>query len=372
MIPYNRQEVVLVDYGSGIKTEAAIFQSAGWKQLKPIDRSKPLPYTAFAGRVKEFDWFDENGSPNAPLPWGDILYFAHDSELSVIRSRAYNRAFSKVTDKVHEVQGSAGVSLAQYSEAATMMTARVKQLTTAVDHLSRRNYTKFLKTLLTINPNFKPKTGAKKRWKRELAGDLGSVWLECWFGWLPTLADIQACLDIMCSPIMDQWVKVSSRYNYTKQDPITNPKDYFQRTVTVQGFCKIGCITNVFNPNLALTSKLGLLNVYTIAWDLVPFSWLLGWFGNVQQVMSSWTAFAGLNLKNPYVTYYEKIEAKCIGIVSRPGLSSRYFAKQSGFWMERKLGINYPEFHLKLPNALSWTRGATLVSLLTQKLASLK
>lgn len=372
MIPYNRLEVVLVDYGSGIKTEASIFQSTGWKQSKPIDRSRILPYAALAGRVLEFSWFSETGSHNAPAPWHHLLGFVQDTELSNIRSRAYNRAFSKVTEKVHEVQGSAGVSLAQYSEAATMMTARVKQLTKAVDHLSKRNFVKFSKTLLTLNPNFKPKPGAKRRWKRELAGDLGSVWLECWFGWLPTLADIQACLDVMCSPIMDQWVNVSSRYNYTKQDPITDPNDYFQRTVKVQGHCKIGCITSVFNPNLALTSKLGLLNVYSIAWDLVPFSWLVGWFGNVQQVMSSWTAFAGMNLKNPYVTYYEKIEASSVGIVNRPSLTSQYFAKQSGFWMERKLGINYPAFHLKLPNALSWTRGATLVSLLTQKLASLK
>ena len=119
-------------------------------------------------------------------------------------------------------------------------------------------------------------------------GDLGGLWLETWFGWLPTVADIQACAEIICSPIMDHHILQTAAYDYRWRYRRDYPGvGYTQILAYGKGYVKIGFQVSVTNPNLYLLNTLGLLNPFVVGWDLIKFSWLVGWVGNFQQVMQS-------------------------------------------------------------------------------------
>lgn len=196
-------------------------------------------------------------------------------------------------------------------------------------------------------------------------GDLGGLWLETWFGWLPTVADIQACADIMCSPVMDQLIQKTSgydyRWDYRRDYPGTG---YTRISAEGRGYVKIGFQVSVTNPNLYLLNAVGLLNPFTVAWDMIKFSWLIGWVGNFQQVMNSWTDMAGLQTKNTYITDIVRMKTEDFGAGSDPYYGSH---RQIGNLtvVRRSVGsLPYPSLQLALPNRLSLTRGLTSLSLL--------
>lgn len=59
----------------------------------------------------------------------------------------------------------------------------------------------------------------------------------------------------------------------------------------------------VTNPNLWLGNKLGLINPLSVAWDLVPWSFVANMFVNIGQLLGSLTDLAGLSLRDDSLTY---------------------------------------------------------------------
>lgn len=121
------------------------------------------------------------------------------------------------------------------------------------------------------------------------------------------------------------------------------------------------------NPNLALAQSLGILNPFVIAGELVPFSFVVGWFVNWAQVLNSWTDFWGWTVKNTYST----IVCRSVGeryhwdVVDNPlGTTMKY----QSFAMFRGLGITMPKLRATLPERLSLSRAATSISLVVQLL----
>jgi hypothetical protein len=64
----------------------------------------------------------------------------------------------------------------------------------------------------------------------------------------------------------------------------------------------MGAYISVDNPNVALLEMLGLLNPLSIAWELVPWSFVADWMFNISGYLDSWSAFAGLGLQEAYTT----------------------------------------------------------------------
>lgn len=138
-----------------------------------------------------------------------------------------------------------------------------------------------------------------------------------------------------------------------------------------------GAEVAVSNPNLWLANQLGLINPGTIALELVPFSFVFGWFVNLEQVISSMTDLYGLTLSNGWkslafngvyqMTYYgqykwsELVNGVPTTIIGAP--HTRSFG-QVVSTMKRDLGLLRPVLHIAPLKAPHWRRAATAVSLL--------
>jgi hypothetical protein len=116
-----------------------------------------------------------------------------------------------------------------------------------------------------------------------------------------------------------------------------------------------------------LASRLGLINPASVAWELVPFSFVVDWFTGFGSYLDSFTELAGLSVSQEYSTMYAKCEmhTRC-WYEYNPSHDGEFAWNQH--YMRRTLGLSRP-----LPVAPrllnfgdSLTRAATAVSLLTQ------
>lgn len=369
----------------------------GVKQVKDfpsekIDRSRPLRYLRQSYKNTDYSSVGDNGfSYYSMFYWTDPRNAVFNSQA---RNDAYNRAYRKAMDKISPVRAAAGVSLAQIGESASMIEKRGSQLLQLARLYQSRDVTGFIRyiheTILPTRSSIadnerkfkvmrrrfsKRRVVSRRRethWNKVKAsgGDLGGLWLESWFGWLPTLADLQACAEVLCEPISDQQITVGSTYNYSYVYKRVYPDVGFTSvSASGQGRVRLGFRVRVSNPNLVLLNSLGLLNPFTVGWDLIKMSWLVGWVGNFQQVMGSWTDFAGLVTTHAYVTDSISMKTEDFGSGVDPDPGSH---RQTGklFYMRRDIGsVPYPTLELNLPNKLSLTRGLTALSLMTQVLS---
>lgn len=123
---------------------------------------------------------------------------------------------------------------------------------------------------------------------------------------------------------------------------------------------------------------LGLANPLKTIWEVIPFSWFVDWFTNIGKVLGQVTDFLGLQVKNCVVS--RKSEATCTWVCEN---AQRVFGASAPrtVWRSRdfvgfmrtvdgSLPTVKPTF--RIPNGLSVTRGATLVSLIVQLFAPRK
>jgi hypothetical protein len=194
-----------------------------------------------------------------------------------------------------------------------------------------------------------------------------NLWLEYSFGWKPLVQDIyNATLVLVCDPPAHK-VRASGRY----REQISQG-NYGQYAWTTRAFydvkVQIQAEVYVHNPNLALANQLGLVNPATVAWELVPFSFLVDWFIPVGKMLDSWTDLLGYKIEYPCTTTLRECTADQLYIQS----SAPQAMYDHGVGMIRTLGI--PSFRMTVPpfKGFSVARGANAISLVVQQFLQLK
>jgi hypothetical protein len=117
----------------------------------------------------------------------------------------------------------------------------------------------------------------------------------------------------------------------------------------------------VDNPNLHLAQQLGFINPLSVAWELVPFSFVVDWFGNVGQVLASFSDFAGLSQVNPRTTTFQKT-------TKLTQTYTGYVANHESVYVTRITSIVGPVLIRSQWKGISPVRGLTACSLLLQAL----
>lgn len=134
---------------------------------------------------------------------------------------------------------------------------------------------------------------------RQLVKDIGSIFLEFRYGWSPLMADIKSACEVLSKPIPDKLIRASAVETYGERgtDDVGAPlTSNVSEKVTIKGRIR------VTNPNLDLANRLGLINPASVAWEAVPFSFVVDWFLPVGDFLRSYTDFAGIELIDGSIT----------------------------------------------------------------------
>lgn len=238
-----------------------------------------------------------------------------------------------------------------------MIAARALQLRRAWVSLRRGEFLAFLRHL-AVKP-----LPHHRRWRR--SRHAASTWLEYHFGWSPLLGDIYNACDLLQAKYPDsRLIKARGSANGKGSKPLVIDTEIYSLEGNVG--VEIGAEISISNPNLFLANRLGVINPASVAWELIPFSFLVDWFIPVGKFLDSYTDFVGLSLKSSYTTWFVRTSA-VVGYYWKPN-GGRYGITQQteAVHWNRTLGVVSPALIPKQWKGLSVSRAATSMSLLIQ------
>lgn len=320
-----------------------------YKQGPPFEE-KPLPYylsVVQTNAVYNSDVRAQLGAHAHPQP----------SINSWVRLRAQNQCYERLVEKIHET-AELGLFAAERREAAGLILQRVLTLREGWLALRDGRFKKFLRLMRVRTPLKKHRGMVRNRSKQASA-----LWLEYWFGWSPMLNDIYTAIELIDSPYPSQKVFASARARDPGEPVKVNPwgGTYLEIRAHEYGF-RMQAEISISNPMLYRAAQFGIVNPATIAWELVPFSFLVDWFIPVGNYLSSYSDFVGLEVNNAFTTEIAISKSSGDVLVAYPEQTTSFFGES--FTLVRMVGIPRPVVVPAEFKGLSVTRGATAISLL--------
>lgn len=263
--------------------------------------------------------------------------------------------YAKFRGKLYKGSAALGVTIASYKQSREMIVSRYRQMTLQADAFERR--------LLSL-------TRLQKGRKRSIALDhIASQYLEMVFGWQPLLQDVYAAVrTVVDQRPAAQWVGASAATYVDHVHRVSSAPSYFDEyryTGTVRH--RRSALVEVQNPNRWLRERAGLNNPAAVAWDLVPWSFVVNMFVNTGQLVNSVTDFSGLKFTNGCTVEAHTLVMHRTAVV-RTTLNT--FGGKSSHERSRKYqqpgADTRPPLVLKLPG-VSWELAAIAASLFLQK-----
>lgn len=299
-------------------------------------------------------WYYQPAPFSADHPYSGNAYIGWPSW----KVQTVNRAYARFVDVAVGETASWGTTIAEGREALNLIGDRALRLRRAYKNLKRGNFRQFLREL-SAKPKRKHKSVI-----RTSAGEASALWLEYWFGWAPLAGEIYS------STIALTAAQVAGKHFATASValPERTIPWYNKRTTESGRFSvKTGAVVRYDSMDIMLAQQMGLLNPLAIAWELVPFSFVVDWFTGVGNVLGARSDFYGTTVTEGYSTLFLRTNSKFV-TWSDYDPSSVYSYSWKSFLQDRRLGLIQPvATYPRVANfGESGTRAATAVSLLVQ------
>lgn len=134
-------------------------------------------------------------------------------------------------------------------------------------------------------------------WKRGQDG-LRDNWLSYRYGWMPLLSDVDGAVDALTRPAMSgilAFARCKRPFSFEKV--FTAPG--YSQVVSVTGYVSAGVYYEC--KNSTDFTSLGLSNPAEVAWELVPYSFVVDWFIPIGKALSALDAFTNVTVLASYV-----------------------------------------------------------------------
>lgn len=318
-----------------------------YTQKRPY--KKRLPYVLADARI-----YEDLLAPKRPA---SALQLLASSDIDQAVSRCYDRFKSKLGDA-----SQIGAGIGEWKSTAQSINKNAVQLLYLASAVRRGNVQDISRALREMGANRGQLQRAKKTAKSTAADAMSSRWLEYSFGWAPLVQDVYNAIDVLQRDLPNKRISGRASFQRTERFSIRREQYVIPRRVNVQMIAEV----SVVNPNLYVANQLGLINPASIAWELVPFSFVVDWFTNAGQVLGAMSDFAGLEIQNPATTIYGITDTTYAWVEPDGSVYDYYTGKVVE--VERRASIVGPSLIIRPFSGFSVTRGANAISLLIQQL----
>jgi hypothetical protein len=282
-----------------------------------------------------------------------------DASLQALRDTIYSKAYGRLMSEVSAKSAQLGADLAERKQAMNSIAMHAGQLLKAARALKGGRVLDFFGAL-----------GIKKHTWRGFSSNMAGLWLEYSYGWKPLVEDIHSAVNVLQKPFMSKVVRGKAKGThhvyYTYHTQYETYEDTHDWVIMLQ----LQFNLSVSNWVAWRANELGLTNPAAIAWEVVPFSFVVDWFLPVGKYLQSLTDFVGLNREDPFTTWYS--------ILDRDAARTWYYVP--GWEYDRKDRRVNVKRELILPSPPSLrarftgfysARGANAIALLTSTLRDL-
>jgi len=333
-----------------------------YRQGKPYKR--PL---AFTHTFNAYRWTSPTVDPmlipfvcfNAYNIGVNLVENGQESSYGLLYARAYDKFMKKVGDKCGWL-----INLMEGHKSLEMIATRCKQLGSAWKHLRSFNIPALARDL-ALHP---ADPRLKKLRRNGVVNNLSNSWLELSFGWTPLITDIHDSIEILQRDFPSAPIRAGAiGRNLTL--PVYRGSAAQIEHVGVAGTLKIT------NPQLFLANQLGLINPVAVAWDAVPFSFVVDWFVPVGKFLNSLTNEVGCEIVSPRITVKRSVIGQTYdGADIVTDIGHIYLEDISSFegrFFERKVPDSLPipslYSRLRRPQFDAW-KAVTSLALFTQQM----
>lgn len=274
-----------------------------------------------------------SGFISAPIDSENRFNDAHtfiDQPITNLR----NAAIIKARLAIKNQNVNLGVAFGEAGETARLIGDTATRLAKCITALRRKKFRQAMDAI-----------GISKRTVLPRKSKAHEAWLELQYGWKPLLQDVYGSAKALAERRGSDWYvrgegtqveRVSVQKAYEPNSSLA----YRSALTTVKGIYAAKCIIYALPENdlLHSFSSLGLTNPFEIAWELVPFSFVVDWFIPVGDFLSSIDALLGMQVTSAITTSFHKAEYRTIGIPGRGGDS--YFELETrADWTSRRKDV---------------------------------
>jgi hypothetical protein len=224
---------------------------------------------------------------------------------SGVSSNLYNTALIKARLKMKRSDINLGQAFAEADMTARLLGDTAIRLAQAYRALRKGRWKEAMRRL-GVTPSRKPNGSNSVK-----------QWLELQYGWKPLLSDIYGATEALTRRPQDHWLvtgKGSAKEKLEQTALYNNSPTVLSHAQKVELKGMQGCFVRIdaapANELLQSFTSLGLTNPLLIAWELVPFSFVVDWGFKVGDYLSSLDAMLGYDGAHTYVSVSKLVRAE--------------------------------------------------------------
>lgn len=323
---------------------------------------------------KSWNGGDGKYQSDGKLQWNNYsMDFSHESDqigqqdyvVSVLCADPFTwtaaddfRLQSKLVDAIKGHKFNLAVNIAQANQLVSMCEKTIRMLGRSALYLKRGNVAAAFREL-----------GVNGKNKTLKSGDVSGRWLEMQYGWLPSIGDCFEAAKAFEAISMGRSNRVTAKTSRTWiGDASCFPDPVWGYTAPCKFFAR-GKIVCELEEEISFSRTLGLLDPLSVAWEIMPFSFVFDWFLPVGTYLENLGVIP--SLKGRFMTSTMQGFESRMGTTTNPGFIG---TKRFGNYYSLRRVVSYslptvrPTF-VEPVTAMTWKRIANAVSLAHQLLS---
>lgn len=176
------------------------------------------------------------------------------------------------------------------------------------------------------------------------------LWLEWQYGWKPLLSDIHGAVSALDAQPRDKWLvtvkgKSSARYKGTRLSVVGITLDNRKTIYDISHVAYTRIDAMPANAALITAAQLGFTNPVSLAWEFIPFSFVVDWAWPLGEYFGQMDALAGWEIKGCSTTVFSKARWEWHGMSNQSGdytMSSDWRASRRMVKLDRSASSSVP------------------------------
>ena len=242
--------------------------------------------------ISYFHNYNSNGKLISINSTPDQYALPSSWERSLLQQKVMNRAIARFMNDKQQL----AADFAERQQTINMIAKRSIQAFNVLRAVKKGN----LKRAVSLLTNRKPRS------KRA-----AQLHLEWAYGWAPLANSLFEICSKEFPPNPEIYIS----------EKVTSNVSVDRGNIRTEGTIRAGCsfLAIMDSPLVASAEKLGLTNPASIAWEVVPFSFVVDWFIPISSYLQSLTAFSGYTVKDKCLSYSERLYCENIDRVKGYG-----------------------------------------------------
>lgn len=239
--------------------------------------------------------------------------------LPSFNSALHNKALRKLIDRAEVDINNIAQDFVQFRQTTDMVASTASRIYRSVSALRKGNIPLAHYHLIHGTPRHNP---ISKR--LSASKPLASNWLELQYGWKPLLQDIEGSMRSLAHYVQDRPFIRTVRVSANSEDQISWPVEFRNQAsdgtgipaawpAIGHGYRLTQCTSRLvvrfsLQDNLkALMSQTGFTSPVNLAWEILPYSFVVDWFLPVGPYLESFSAFEGMIFLDGSRTSFQRV-----------------------------------------------------------------